>query len=703
MIIIAGIKTSINLIDNMSKVLNRITGNAIKMNDGVARAQETMNKRTQFAENLSRDERKLINLTDQLEYQQRTVRRLSKEFQKSLDTMGRNADTTLKLEKQLLSAESTEIRFAEAVDRASKKLEEQDNKMRNSVDTSGNLINKVKSLVGAYLSFRAAKKLITDTIGGAGELNQRVAVMQAAFGNQDIGRHYFNRLQLYAIDTRNDIEDLTEVTRNFMQLTKNTNKLMGLTDVANRLSMRTGNIGSAEGMMQEAMRGEYSRLQRSLHLTDSQIEPLKKAVKRGSLDGMIGAFDEALNTAGLTDEIVKAYQDNPMQKFYKAIDRGKLKLAKAGEEALMRLEPTFDKINTWLQSANADQFFGAIAAGVSIIVNGIIWLTETVANNWDIIRAILVSIAVVYLAYIIVQLKTIIPKLWSTIPPILAQGAAWMATHWPIMIVIAAILIFIGILKRAGVTADQVTGFVGGVFGALWANIYNGIAYVWNIFASFAEFFVNLFIDPKYAVEKLFYDLAMNVLGFFNNLFKGIVDGLNWVIEKMDKYLGTDIGTVQLKFMDNAMSKLEKYKPKSDKDVWEAVRMEYKDYATEIKKGYDFGASLPGKFSQGLYSIESAINNFGSQEDLWNASQRDTLGSIDDNTKSLKKTEEDLKWMRDLAEQEVVNRFTTATLAPQISVAFGDVRETADVDGIVAHIENILTEQINIAAEGVHN
>lgn len=50
----------------------------------------------------------------------------------------------------------------------------------------------------------------------------------------------------------------------------------------------------------------------------------------------------------------------------------------------------------------------------------------------------------------------------------------------------------------------------------------------------------------------------------------------------------------------------------------------------------------------------------------------------------------------------MINRFTTANLAPQLSIAFGDVRETADVDGIVARLRDILNEQLVVAAEGVH-
>ncbi len=699
MIIIAGIRSSINLIDNMSNVLNRITGNAAKMDQTIEKTQRTMNKRTNFAENLSKEEQALELLGAKYANQVRTVERLQQEYLKSIEIKGRYHEATEKLEKKLLDAQLAEMKMADAVEKAGKKLEEKNNQMKNNIETSGNLTKRIKQLAGAYISFRGVQRLIKDTVGEAGKLNQRVAVMQAAFGNANIGKHYFNRLQLYAIETRNDIEDLTNVTRNFMQLTRNTDKLMGLTDVANRLSMRTSNLGSAENLMQEAMRGEFTRLQRTLHLTDSQIEPLKRAVQKGSLDGIISAFDQALNTAGLTDEIKRAYQDNPLQKFHKAIDRVKLGLARAGEEALMRLEPVFDKINSWLQSASADQFFGAIAAGVTMIVNSVIWLTETVTNNWDIIQPILAAIATIYLVQMVSQL-------WATIPPILAQAKAWTVAHWPILVAAGAVLIFIKILMQAGVTANQITGFIGGVFGVLWATLYNGIAFVWNTFANFAEFLVNLFIDPTYAIKMLFYNLAMDVLGFFNSLFKGIVGGLNWLIEKINGVLNTDIGTIQVQFMDNAIAKLGKNRPISDKNVWQATRMEYKDYAAEVRGAYDWGKQLPDRFKTGLGSIENAIANFGNQEDMWNAAQNDNLGKLNDTGKKIKncvdKSNEDLKWMRDLAEQEVINRFTTATLAPQISIEFGDVKETADVDGIVEHIENILTEQLNIAAEGVH-
>lgn len=682
----------------MSNVLSRITGKNDKMKQSIDRAQETMNKSTNYAKNLSYAEQKLELLGERYNAQRKLVQRLNEEYLKSIEIRGRNAEKTEALKRKALDAHLAEIRLAESVEKAGKKLEEQDNRIKNNIDSSGGLIKRIKQLAGAYISFRTAKKLLKDTVGAAGELNQRVAVMQAAFGNANIGKHYFNRLQLYAIETRNDIEDLTNVTRNFMQLTRNTDKLMGLTDVANRLSMRTSNLGSAENLMQEAMRGEFTRLQRTLHLTDSQIEPLKQAVQKGSLDGIISAFDQALNTAGLTDEIKKAYQDNPLQKFHKAIDRVKLGFARAGEEALMRLEPVFDKINNWLQSASADQFFGAIAAGVSMIVNGVIWLTETVSNNWDIIQPILVAIATVYLV-------SIISKLWATIPPLLLQAKAWLAINWPILVAAGAVWIFIGILMQAGVTAGQITGFIAGSFSLMGAILHNVFAFILNVGIRTWELIANAVNDPIYYIEKAFYNMALGILNIFNRMLIAISNKINIAIDAMNKLPFANFDKVDFN-INGKISRLESMEPQRNKDKIVYDRIEYKNLAESYHEGYNWGKQIPDKFKTGLGSIENAIANFGAQEDMWNGAQTDTLGKLDDTGKKIKnsvdKSNEDLKWMRDLAEQEVINRFTTATLAPQISIEFGDVKETADVDGIVDHLETILTEQLNIAAEGVH-
>ena len=63
---------------------------------------------------------------------------------------------------------------------------------------------------------------------------------------------------------------------------------------------------------------------------------------------------------------------------------------------------------------------------------------------------------------------------------------------------------------------------------------------------------------------------------------------------------------------------------------------------------------------------------------------------------------EDLRYMRELAEQEAINQFTNKLLQPQINVTFGEVKETADVDGIVQRITDGLVESLNNSGDIVH-
>ena len=82
------------------------------------------------------------------------------------------------------------------------------------------------------------------------------------------------------------------------------------------------------------------------------------------------------------------------------------------------------------------------------------------------------------------------------------------------------------------------------------------------------------------------------------------------------------------------------------------------------------------------------------------------VGDIGDNTKDIKNSvdvsEEDLKYLRDLAEQETINRFTTA----EITVAMGGVTNNLgagdDIDGFMDVLTDKLYESMSAAAEGVH-
>lgn len=64
--------------------------------------------------------------------------------------------------------------------------------------------------------------------------------------------------------------------------------------------------------------------------------------------------------------------------------------------------------------------------------------------------------------------------------------------------------------------------------------------------------------------------------------------------------------------------------------------------------------------------------------------------------------EDNLKYLLDIAEREYVAKFSTATLAPQISVTFGDVHQEADVNQIIDQLDSSISEMIATEAEGAY-
>ena len=79
----------------------------------------------------------------------------------------------------------------------------------------------------------------------------------------------------------------------------------------------------------------------------------------------------------------------------------------------------------------------------------------------------------------------------------------------------------------------------------------------------------------------------------------------------------------------------------------------------------------------------------------------DTAGNTAKMADSMDASEEDLKYLRDLAEQEAINRFTTAEITIEMNNE-NHIASNMDLDGVVAHLEEKLYETMQVAAEGVH-
>ena len=371
---------------------------------------------------------------------------------------------------------------------------------------------------------------------------------------------------------------------------------------------------------------------------------------------------------------------------------------------LQAFEPVINSVNKIINTTGFQAFVNTILTGLNIIGSVLGGLIDFIVDIWPVIGPILTAIA-------IVGLGGIITKLWAMIPPLMANVAGWLLMNAPMILIIATIFFAIQALGSLGVTFQDVFSFIGGVLGIFVAFFGNQFIAIWNVVAEFVNFFGNVFKNPVASVQVLFYNLAINVLGFIEKMAQGIEDLIN-KIPGVEVSITSGISSLKHSLSNKAAN------IKSEAELVEFVKSkEFIDYSSAYNKGADIGSGVFGK-------ISSAFSGFGGLGDItsdlgFDMSEFGTPGnpvsvegtgknglvSVEGTGKNgavqVDMADEDLKYLRDIAEREYINKFSTKTLAPQISVQFGDVRETADVDQVAKRIGRILKEQIEIAGEGI--
>ena len=133
------------------------------------------------------------------------------------------------------------------------------------------------------------------------------------------------------------------------------------------------------------------------------------------------------------------------------------------------------------------------------------------------------------------------------------------------------------------------------------------------------------------------------------------------------------------------------------------------EYGAAWDAGYNFGEGIDESISNFDPSslFDTNVPSASDYSDLSNytAGIGDGVGDIADNTGSIADsmdiTEEDLKYLRDIAEQETINRFTTAEITIE-QTNHNTVSGKIDLDGVVDGLTDAVNEAVDIIAEGVH-
>lgn len=390
-----------------------------------------------------------------------------------------------------------------------------------------------------------------------------------------------------------------------------------------------------------------------------------------------------------------------------------------------------DVANTFSNIMNSEQMLiilNSVMSGIQvgaafaqIAMEGLGGAISFVSNVLTVLSPLLGFMAIVLMAIGITHIPTLTMALWAKTKALWASSVAWLAQKlaidasttsvwgfisamlaaaWPVGLIVLGIIALISILNYFGITTDQIVGFVIGLFYMLLASVYNVVTWMINPFLIFANFLSNLFIDPIGAVKMLFLDMA-----------EFVVSKIAWVAKALEGLINLIPG-VEVNMtngLDNLLNNIQSAKSALSEatGVKEAKLLEEINLSSAFKNGYENGVNLTNSISDAFSGLNSLgdmfsganqidYSQFGaSVPDLSNGvgisgGSLDSVGRIEDDVTI---TDEDIKLLKDIASTDFINSYTT--LQPNMTVTFGDVKETADTNRIIAAIEEMTQEALS--------
>lgn len=421
--------------------------------------------------------------------------------------------------------------------------------------------------------------------------------------------------------------------------------------------------------------------------------------------------------------------------------------------ALIAFQPVLQRLNDLANSEAFQTFIQGAIEAMATLANILLNVFEVAASvgafigdNWSIIAPIIYGVIAALGAYLaimgIVNAITAISAaidatkaaadalaagqtfLWTVQQYGLNAALAACPITWIIVLIIALIAIIFAvcnaIAKMTGIANSGFGVITGGVnvviqffknLGLTVANIALGIG---NAIAALASNMMTAFHNAICSVQSWFYNLLSTAL----SVIEGICSALNKL-----PFVEFDYSGISSAADDYAAKASE---AAGNKEDYQSISDAFNEGFTTFDAFQDGWAS--DAFNAGAAwgdGVADKVSNFslsdvfgqtdipnvgdytsGFSDAIANSGVGDGIGNIDDNTGKIKDsldiTEEDLKYLRDIAEQEAINRFTTAEINVDMSGMQNTVNSGDDIDGFMTKLTDSVNEAVDNMTEGVH-
>lgn len=418
--------------------------------------------------------------------------------------------------------------------------------------------------------------------------------------------------------------------------------------------------------------------------------------------------------------------------------------------ALIAFQPVLQRLNDLANSEAFQTFIQGAIEAMATLANILLNVFEVAASvgafigdNWSIIAPIIYGVIAALGAYLaimgIVNAITAISAaidatkaaadalaagqtfLWTVQQYGLNAALAACPITWIIVLIIALIAIIFAvcnaIAKMTGIANSGFGVITGGVnvviqffknLGLTVANIALGIG---NAIAALASNMMTAFHNAICSIQSWFYNLLSTALS--------VIEGICAALNKLP-FVEFDYSGISSAADDYAAKASE---AAGNKEDYQSISDAFNEGFTTFDAFQDGWAS--DAFNAGAAwgdGVADKVSNFslsdvfgqtdipnvgdytsGFNDAIANSGVGDSIGNIDDNTGKIKDsldvTEEDLKYLRDIAEQEAINRFTTAEVTIN-QTNNNNVSSDTDLDGFITALDDAMGEAIDEVTNG---
>ena len=621
------------------------------------------------------------------------------------------------------------------------------------------LTNTIKRAVAAYISIQSVGKALNIS----DELVQTTSRLNMMNDGVQTTAELVNMVYAAAQDARGSFGQMADVVARFGNNAKDafssSEEVVAFADLIQKqmtiAGASTQEAANAELQLSQALGSGVLRGD-ELNSIFEQAPNLIQNIA-DYLDVPIGKIREMAADGELSADVVKAAifsaADDINSKFNEMPMTWGQMWQSMQNTALIAFQPVLQRLNDLANSEAFQTFIQGAIEAMATLANILLNVFEVAASvgafigdNWSIIAPIIYGVIAALGAYLaimgIVNAITAISAaidatkaaadalaagqtfLWTVQQYGLNAALAACPITWIIVLIIALIAIIFAvcnaIAKMTGIANSGFGVITGGVnvviqffknLGLTVANIALGIG---NAIAALASNMMTAFHNAICSVQSWFYNLLSTAL----SVIEGICSALNKL-----PFVEFDYSGISSAADDYAAKASE---AAGNKEDYQSISDAFNEGFTTFDAFQDGWAS--DAFNAGAAwgdGIADKVSNFslsdvfgqtdipnvgdytsGFSDAIANSGVGDGIGNIDDNTGKIKDsldvTEEDLKYLRDIAEQEAINRFTTAEINVDMSGMQNTVNSGDDIDGFMTKLTDSVNEAVDNMTEGVH-